>query len=131
MRLLLDTHVALWAVTTYERLPDTVQDMITARDNEIVVSAVSIWEISIKHALARRGRIGLPVSGEEALGLFQQSGYQLLPIAPSHAAAIDQLPDHHADPFDRMLVAQALVEPLRLVSHDPMIAKYSETFIAF
>lgn len=131
MRLLLDTHIALWAVTTPEKLPNAVQDMIAARDNDIVVSAASIWEISIKHALAQRGRAGLPVSGEEALELFQQAGYQLLPIMPSHAAAVEDLPDHHGDPFDRMLVAQALVEPLRLVSRDPMIAKYSDTVIGF
>ena len=131
MRLLLDTHVALWAVTTSEKLPNAIQEMIAARDNDIIVSAASIWEISTKHALAQRGRVGLPVSGEDALELFQQSGYQLLPIMPSHAAAVENLPNHHGDPFDRMLVAQALVEPLRLVSHDPMIARYSDTVIGF
>ena len=131
MRLLLDTHVALWAVTTPEKLPNLVQDMIEARDNDVVVSAASIWEISIKHALAQRGRVGLPISGEEALDLFQQAGYQMLPITPNHTAAVESLPNHHGDPFDRMLVAQALVEPLRLVSHDPMIAKYSDTVIGF
>ncbi len=131
MRLLLDTHVALWAVTTSEKLPSAIQDMIAARDNDIVVSAASIWEISIKHALAQRGRSGLPISGEEAVDLFQQAGYQLLPIMPNHAVAVEDLPNHHGDPFDRMLVAQALVEPLRLVSHDPMIARYSDTVIGF
>lgn len=105
--------------------------MIEARDNEVVVSAASIWEISIKHALAQRGRVGLPISGEEALELFHQAGYQMLSIMPAHAAAVENLPNHHSDPFDRMLVAQALVEPLRLVSHDPMIAKYSDTVIGF
>lgn len=63
--------------------------------------------------------------------LFQRFGYELLSITPRHAAAVETLPPHHGDPFDRLLVAQALTEPLRLVSHDPAIARYGELVIAF
>jgi PIN domain nuclease of toxin-antitoxin system len=71
----------------------------------------------------------MPVSGQEALRYFQESGYRFLPIEPEHAAAVEGLPPHHADPFDRILVAQALVEPMRLITHDPVVARYSDTVI--
>ncbi len=71
----------------------------------------------------------MPVSGQRALRYFQASGYRFLPIEPEHAAAVEELPSHHADPFDRILVAQALVEPMRLLTHDPVIARYSDTVI--
>lgn len=126
MNRLLDTHVALWAITDSPRLPDRARSLILADTTVVWVSAASIWEIAIKHAL---GRGDMPVSGREAIGYFQASGYRLLPVEPEHAAAVETLPAHHQDPFDRLLVAQALTEPMRLLTHDALIARYSDTVI--
>lgn len=71
----------------------------------------------------------MPVSGRDALRYFEESGYRLLPIAPEHAAAVEELPALHTDPFDRLLVAQAMVEPMRLLTQEPMVARYSDTVI--
>ena len=131
MRLLLDTHVALWAITDHPRLPASIRALIADPANTIVVSAASLWEIAIKHGLARGGPNDMPLSGDQALSFFRQAGYQLLAIAPEHVIAVEQLPAHHTDPFDRLLVAQALSEPLRLVSHDPAIARYGDMVIGF
>ncbi len=71
----------------------------------------------------------MPVSSQDALRYFRESGYRFLPVEPEHAVAVEELPAHHADPFDRILVAQALVEPMRLITHDPVVARYSDTII--
>jgi PIN domain nuclease of toxin-antitoxin system len=129
VRLLLDTHIALWAIADHPRLSGKARGLIEDPDNEIVISAVSIWEISIKHALARGGLNDMPVSGAEALGYFREAGFTLLPLSPQDAAAVEDLPPIHADPFDRMLVAQALGAPLRLLTADARVARYSDTII--
>lgn len=126
MNLLLDTHVALWAITDSPRLSKAAREQIEAPAATVWVSVASIWEITIKHSLARGD---MPVSGREAIRHFEASGYRLLPIEPEHAAAVEDLAHHHHDPFDRLLVAQALVEPLRLMTHDPVVALYSDTII--
>ena len=90
------------------------------------MSAASVWEIAIKHGLAKKN---MPVSGAAAKAWFVQAGYTLLPVTAEHAALVEELPAHHADPFDRMLVAQALAEPLRLVTSDRKVARYSDTVI--
>ena len=126
MKLLLDTHVALWAVSDDPRLTPKARELIATQRNLIWVSAVSIWEIAIKHGL---GRGDMPISGSEALEYFRQSGYRMLPVSPDHAAAVEALPAHHQDPFDRLLVAQSLTEPLRLLTHDTTVARYSDTVI--
>ncbi len=126
MKLLLDTHIALWAISDDPRLSEAARTLITAPENEIFVSAASIWEISIKHGLTRSN---MPISGREALTYFSESGYRLLAITPEHAASIETLPSLHTDPFDRMLVAQALYEPLRLVTHDTQVAQYNDTIM--
>ena len=126
MRLLLDTHIALWAITDDARLPEAAAVLIRDETNAIVVSAASIWEIAIKHRLAR-GRPGdMTVSGSEAGRYFEEAGYALLPISADHAAAVDGLPPIHGDPFDRLLIAQALHEPLRLLTCDAALAGYGE-----
>jgi len=127
LRLLLDTHVALWALTDDPRLSQRARALIADPENDVLVSAASVWEVAIKHAL---GRGDMPISGDQALDWFRQAGYQLLPIAPEHAAAVEHLPDHHRDPFDRMLVAQATAEPLRLLTHDPLVLRYGDMAIA-
>ncbi|MFO1372066.1 MAG: type II toxin-antitoxin system VapC family toxin [Candidatus Competibacteraceae bacterium] len=126
MRILLDTHVALWAITDDLRLSAQARALIVQPTNSVIVSAVSIWEIAIKHSL---GRGEMPISGAEALGYFRAAGYLLLDVTPEHAAGVEQLPAVHADPFDRLLVAQALAEPLRLITHDATVARYSDTII--
>ncbi len=122
MRLLLDTHVALWALTGSPRLSARARELIGDGANEVVVSAATVWEIAIKHSLARTT---MPVSGEEAARLFSEAGYIELPVTAAHAAATERLPPLHADPFDRILVAQAIAEPLRLLTHDRAICAYA------
>jgi PIN domain nuclease of toxin-antitoxin system len=124
VRLLLDTHIALWAILDDERLPRTARELIEDLGNDVLVSAASVWEIAIKHALARGHASDMPISGPAALAYFRSAGYELLAISADHAAAISALPPLHADPFDRMLVAQAQTEPLRLVTHDARLAQY-------
>lgn len=126
MNLLLDTHVALWAITDNPSLSVKARELILAPRSTIWVSAVSVWEIAIKHSL---GRGDIPVSGQAALQYFQQAGYRFLAVEPEHAAAVEGLPNHHQDPFDRLLVAQALVEPMRLITHDTTLARYNDTII--
>lgn len=120
MRILLDTHVFIWAVTDSRRLNDRARETILAAD-EAYVSAASIWEIGIK---ARIGKIEAdPVLMGNAI---EESGFFALAISPSHAAAASRLPAHHNDPFDRMLVAQAVSEPLLLLTGDALLGRYSE-----
>ncbi|WP_172600136.1 type II toxin-antitoxin system VapC family toxin [Sulfuricystis multivorans] len=126
MNLLLDTHVALWAITDSPKLPKKAREMIESPKSSVWISAATVWEIAIKHSL---GRGDMPVSSQDALRYFRESGYRFLPVEPEHAAAVEDLAAHHADPFDRILVAQALVEPMRLITHDPMMARYSDTII--
>lgn len=126
MNLLLDTHVALWAITDSPKLPPKARALITSPTTNVWVSTASIWEIAIKHSL---GRGDMPISGAEAQRYFSASGYRCLPIEPEHAVAVEDLPTHHHDPFDRILVAQALTEPMRLMTHDAQVARYSDTII--
>lgn len=126
MNLLLDTHVALWAITDSPKLSPKARDLIASPKTTVWVSAANVWEIAIKHAL---GRGDMPVSSKDAARYFQESGYRFLPIEAEHAVAVEELPAHHHDPFDRILVAQALVEPMRLMTHDPLVALYSDTII--
>jgi PIN domain nuclease of toxin-antitoxin system len=126
VNVLLDTHVALWAIIDSPRLTKKARELIESPRSTLWVSAASVWEIAIKHSL---GRGDMPVSSQGALRYFRESGYRLLAIEPEHAAAVENLPALHADPFDRILVAQALVEPMRLITHDSVVARYSDTII--
>lgn len=126
MNLLLDTHVALWAITDSPKLPQQARELIQSPKAIIWISVASVWEIAIKHAL---GRGDMPVSGQDAVRYFRESGYRFLAIEPEHAVAVEELAEHHQDPFDRILVAQALIEPMRLMTHDALVALYSDTII--
>jgi PIN domain nuclease of toxin-antitoxin system len=130
VRLLLDTHIALWAVVDDRRLPADARALIADPANDVFVSAASLWEIAIKFALARGAPNDMPIPAQTALVHFRAAGYQLLDIAPAHVVAVEGLPMRHADPFDRILVAQALTVPLRLLTHDRRVAQYSDTVIA-
>ena len=118
MRLLLDTHIFLWAVTDSRKLKAAARQQMLAAD-QIFVSAASIWEIAIK---ARLGKIvGDP---ERFAGAIEDSGFIELPVAARHAAGVAQLQLHHHDPFDRLLIAQSLSEPLLLLTADAALARY-------
>lgn len=120
----MDTHIALWALTDDRRLGADARNLIADADNAIFVSVASVWEISIKRAL---GRSGIPFGAGDAIKYFGQAGYRTLMIRPEHAAAVETLPKLHGDPFDRMLVAQALTEPMHLLTHDRAVARYART----
>jgi PIN domain nuclease of toxin-antitoxin system len=123
MRFLLDTHILLWALDTPERLPVVMRRQLESPANEVCFSAASIWEIAIKAAL---GKINFRYSPEAiALGA-QSSGFMEIPICADHAARVTHLPHHHGDPFDRLLIAQTLALPARLVTADATLAVYSE-----
>ena len=126
MNLLLDTHIALWAITDSPRLPGKARELIESPKSSVWISAATVWEIAIKHSL---GRGDMPVSSQDALRYFRESGYGFLPIEPEHAVAIEDLPEYHADAFDRILVAQALTEPMRRMTHEAIVARYSDTII--
>lgn len=125
MRLLLDTHIAMWAVIDSDFLPEAAKARIFAAD-EVCVSVASIWEIAIKHGL---GKGGMPVSADEAAQAFDDAGYLNLPIRREHALRLATLPPLHRDPFDRLLIAQALAEPLTLLTHDRLVARYSDSIV--
>jgi PIN domain nuclease of toxin-antitoxin system len=126
MRLLLDTHVALWAIADHPNLGDKARTLIEDAANEIFISAVTVLEIAIKHARTPEGPNGMPISGRQALDYFRDAEFSLLSVTPDHSTAVDGLPPLHADPFDRLLVAQALTEPLRLLTRDQRITGYSD-----
>jgi len=126
LNLLLDTHVALWAITDSPKLPKKARELIESPKSSVWISTASVWEIAIKHAL---GRGDMPVSSQDAVRYFRESGYRFLPVEAEHAMVVENLPVHHQDPFDRILIAQALVEPMRLMTHDPMVALYNDTII--
>jgi PIN domain nuclease of toxin-antitoxin system len=118
LRLLLDTHALVWAITEPERVAPQALRLIESSENEVFASVVSPWELAIK--LSRR-RIELPPVFYEAL---RDGQFVLLPITIRHTEVIPALPHHHRDPFDRMLIAQAQVEGLTLVTSDREIRRY-------
>lgn len=126
MNLLLDTHVALWAITDSPRLSTDARELLQSPRATLWISTVSLWEIAIKHSL---GRGDMPISGEQAWRWFQAAGYRALPVEPEHALAVEQLPPYHQDPFDRLLVAQARIEPMRLLTHDATLTRYGEMVV--
>ena len=124
MRLLLDTHVALWWITSDEKLSESARRGIDDDENDVFLSVVSIWEIGIKNTRPKGLGGDLMMSGEEALREFKRAGLELLAIKARHAAIAGDLPPHHGDPFDRMLVAQALSEKMMLMTHDAIMREY-------
>lgn len=121
-RLLLDTHLLIWALDELDRLPVAIRDLIENSSNEIVFSPVSIWEIAIK---ARLGRTHFKVRPDEIAAAAVVTGFAELPLHWQAAAAVADLPMHHRDPFDRVIVAQAMTEPIHLYTVDTKLASYS------
>ena len=116
MKLLLDTHLLLWAAGNPERLSKKARALIEKNEHELFFSSGSLWEIVIKRNL---GRDDFKVDARVLRRGLLDNGYSELPIASEHVVAIDGLPQHHKDPFDRVLVAQAIVEGITLVTSDP------------
>lgn len=127
MSYLLDTHCWLWLQTTPERLPAELLDILADRSVDLFLSAASAWELGIKHAA---GRIELPESpGDYVREGMRRGGVRELSMSHSHALEAAALPPHHRDPFDRMLVAQARLERLTLVTADRILAAYDVDLI--
>jgi PIN domain nuclease of toxin-antitoxin system len=122
MRVLLDTHAMYWYIEGDPQLSATAQTVIQDSSNEILISPASYWEIAIKVGI---GKWKLNRTYEEFIDLaLNKYGFQVLPILPTHTAKVIGLPFHHKDPFDRLLVAQALVESIPIISNDPALDAY-------
>jgi PIN domain nuclease of toxin-antitoxin system len=123
MRLLLDTHAFIWWDSAPNKLPSQILALFQDQANEIIISVASIWEMQIKSQL---GKLELKLPLEEIINTQQQTNnVQVLPITLAHVLALDGLPMHHRDPFDRLLVAQTNVEEVVLVSRDKIFEQYS------
>lgn len=120
MRLLLDTHLVLWALAGHPRLPSGAKRLIKAAD-AVYVSAVSVWEVAIKQRLGK-----LEVGLADLLAGIDEAGFLELPVRAAHAARVAELELIHTDPFDRLLVAQAMAEPLRLLTADELLGQYTD-----
>jgi PIN domain nuclease of toxin-antitoxin system len=121
-RILLDTHLLIWALDEYDRLPGDIRDLLQDPANEVVFSVVSIWEIAIK---ARLGKTSFAVRPDEIASSALATGFVELPLRWQAAAAVADLPMHHRDPFDRAIVAQAISEPVHLYTADRKLIPYS------
>jgi PIN domain nuclease of toxin-antitoxin system len=121
VKLLLDTHLLLWAAGEPELLSAAARKLIHDPENELLFSAASLWEIAIKRSL---GRDDFQVDGRLLRRGLLDNGYLDLPVSAEHAVSIDSLPPIHKDPFDRMLIAQATYEGITLLTVDPLVAKY-------
>ena len=121
MRLLLDTHLLLWAAASSKRLPREARELMEDDSNDVYYSAASIWEIGIKSSLRRKDfRIDL----SQLLAMLPEMGLVELPITAAHAAGVTGLPAIHRDPFDRLLIAQSIAEPLTLLTNDALLERY-------
>ncbi|MBI9085449.1 MAG: type II toxin-antitoxin system VapC family toxin [Desulfobacterales bacterium] len=127
MKLLLDTHILLWAAGHPEKLTDSARSLLTAPENSLFFSAASIWEIVIKIGL---GRADFKVDPYRLRKMLVIHGYTELPITSEHALRVETMPLFHKDPFDRILLAQARSEGLLLVTADASIAQHQESVLA-
>ncbi len=120
MRLLLDTHILLWWLMGDRRLPKGVAKALASPENDVAVSAASVWEIVIKRMLGR-----IEVDLDELLSSIVADGFAELPVRFSHTLNVQSLPRHHDDPFDRILIAQAVSDGRRLVTTDQSVLAYA------
>ena len=123
MRLLIDTHIFLWAMSGDKQLTKKAEAIMLSAE-AVFVSAASIWEIAIKSGIGK-----LDADVNELVARMEEAGFRELPVTAAHAAVVRNLPDIHRDPFDRMLVAQAITEPLRLLTDDDTVGRYSDLVI--
>lgn len=123
MDFLLDTHVVIWAMVGSAKLSARARAVLESSDGLLYVSAVSAWETAVKHALRPDA---IPVTAAQMVRFCRESGIVELPVSFRHARRVAGLPPHHGDPFDRMLVAQAQEEGLRLLTHDGKLPPYGD-----
>jgi PIN domain nuclease of toxin-antitoxin system len=121
MDLLLDTATFLWAISDDPRLGPHSRELITSVSRRVLLSHASLWEITLKDGLEGAG---MPITPAQALQWGEESGFDLLPVEPAHLITLAQLPHHHSDPFDRLLIAQAVSDSLTLLSADPVLQSY-------
>jgi PIN domain nuclease of toxin-antitoxin system len=124
MKLLLDTHIYLWWLEDSPMLPASARKMIATAE-KVYVSSASLWESAIKAGIGK-----LDVNQEELVAGIQESGFTELPVRADHTVALLRLENHHKDPFDRMLIAQAISEPLHLLTADSILTRYSSLVIS-
>lgn len=122
MKLLLDTHIFIWWADVPERLSDDVLSALEDRSSSLLLSVASMWEMQVKTQLGKL-RLSLAL-GELVESQQKTNGISVLPIMPAHVLALETLPTHHKDPFNRLLIAQAIVEGATLVTVDPKFARY-------
>lgn len=122
MKILLDTHSFIWMDNEPDKLSQRARELCKDSDNILFLSVASIWELQIKSQL---GKMTLKMPLPELIQQQQENGIEILPIEPAHIFALDSLPNYHKDPFDRLLVAQAMVEEASLLSADPLIKQYA------
>ena len=127
MRVLLDTHVLIWMLQDSPSLSEDAREILAACETELYFSSVSVAEISIKYSVHPEGMI---LNGIEASDVLPKLSCVALDFTPKHAAMLDSLPLHHRDPFDRMLIAQAKAEGMRIMSHDRQFPQYGDFVIA-
>ncbi len=125
MRILLDTHLFLWLATDDRKAKKSLRSRIESA-TEVYVSAASVWEVAIKHSLGKLD--GDPADFHQAIKAF---GFRELPITGEHTLAVAKLPHIHKDPFDRLLIAQAMCEPLQLFTADALLAQYTDLVTVF
>jgi PIN domain nuclease of toxin-antitoxin system len=121
MKFLLDTHLLLWAAGEPQRLPANLLSLLENAENELMFSAANLWEVAIKRGLARKD---FQADARILRRGLLDNGYAELPIISDHVIAIESLPPIHKDPFDRVLIAQATVEGIMLLTTDPVVARY-------
>ena len=121
MNYLLDTHILLWTLVDPDKVPGPMRRLLEDRANRVWFSAVSIWEIAIKHSL---GKDDFPVEPATIWRAARETGLEELAVTAEHAVGVDTLPWLHRDPFDRLLVAQARADGMKLLSMDPNVSAY-------
>lgn len=126
MNWLIDTHLAVFSLVDPEQLTQQERAILTDPGNRIFVSLASIWEIAVKNSLSRGHRRPFELTARTALEAIEAAGFELLPIAGAHVCRVEDLPPLHGDPFDRLLIAQAISEQFRLLTRDWLIRRYFE-----
>ena len=129
MRLLLDTHILLWRLAGSTRLPASALALMDEQATELLASTISIWEVAVKWSLRKGLPDDMPLSGGAFAAALGEAGIEVLPVQPAHAAALDDLPLLHRDPFDRFLLATARCERLSLLTHDAALGAYGENVL--
>ncbi len=128
MNLLVDTHAVIWFITDDNKLPKSTRQYIENKDNNCFISLASYWEIAIKYSL---GRMFIEKDLADIFDIIEKSGFELLPVTTNHILVNAQLEFHHSDPFDRIIIAQGIVEKMTILSKDSLFKNYPAKTIWF